>query len=78
MARAGCLLRGIDRDAVERGQVLARPGSASPHRKFRAEVYGLTKEKGGRHAPFFRNYSPMFSVRMTDDTGRVELAHCAR
>ncbi len=70
----GCLLRGIDRDAVEHGQVLARPGSAKPHWRFRAEVYVLTKEEGGRHTPFFRNYSPQFYFRTTDVTGRVELA----
>ena len=70
----GCLLRGIDRDAVERGQVLARPGSTKAHRKLRAEVYVLTKEEGGRHTPFFRNYSPQFYFRTTDVTGKVELA----
>ena len=69
----GCLLRGIDREAVERGQVLARPGSTTAHRRFRAEVYVLTKEEGGRHTPFFRNYSPQFYFRTTDVTGRVEL-----
>jgi elongation factor Tu len=69
----GCLLRGIDRDAVERGQVLAAPGSTRPHRRFRAEVYVLTKEEGGRHTPFFRNYSPQFYFRTTDVTGRVDL-----
>jgi len=74
MARVGCLLRSIDRDAVERGQVLARPRSAKPHWKFPAEVYVLTKEEGGRHTPFFRNYSPQFYFRTTDVTGRVELA----
>jgi len=69
----GCLLRGIDKDAVERGQVLSRPGSARPHRKFRAEVYVLTKEEGGRHKPFFPNYSPQFFFRTTDVTGSVAL-----
>ena len=69
----GCLLRGIDRAAVERGQVLARPGSATAHRRFRAEVYVLTREEGGRHTPFFRNYSPQFYFRTTDVTGSVEL-----
>ena len=69
----GCLLRGIERDAIERGQVLARPGSTRAHRKFRAEVYVLTKEEGGRHTPFFRNYSPQFYFRTTDVTGKVEL-----
>ena len=69
----GCLLRGIDRDAVERGQVLTRPGSVKPHRKFEAEVYVLTKEEGGRHTPFFGNYRPQFYFRTTDVTGTVEL-----
>jgi elongation factor Tu len=69
----GCLLRGIDRDAVERGQVLTRPGSVKPHRKFEAEVYVLTKEEGGRHTPFFGNYRPQFYFRMTDVTGTVGL-----
>jgi len=69
----GCLLRGIERDAVERGQVLARPGSTRAHRKFRAEVYVLTKEEGGRHTAFFANYSPQFFFRTTDVTGKVEL-----
>jgi elongation factor Tu len=69
----GCLLRGIDRDAVERGQGLAAPGSTRPHRRFRAEVYVLTKEEGGRHTPFFRDYSPQFYFRTTDVTGRVDL-----
>jgi elongation factor Tu len=70
----GCLLRGIDKDAVERGQVLAKPGSARPHRKFRAEVYVLTKDEGGRHTPFFGNYRPQFYFRTTDVTGTVLLA----
>jgi elongation factor Tu len=69
----GCLLRGIERDAVERGQVLARPGSVSPHRRFAAEVYVLTKEEGGRHTPFFENYRPQFYFRTTDVTGTVAL-----
>src|SRR5262245_2646357 len=69
----GCLLRGIDKDAVERGQVLSRPGFAKPHRKFRADVYVLTKEEGGRHKPFFPNYRPQFFFRTTDVTGAVEL-----
>jgi elongation factor Tu len=69
----GCLLRGIERDAVERGQVLVRPGSVKPHRKFEAEVYVLTKEEGGRHTPFFTNYRPQFFFRTTDVTGTVEL-----
>jgi len=69
----GCLLRGIDRDVVERGQVLARPGSLTPHRRFEAEVYVLTKEEGGRHKPFSGNYSPQFYFRTTDVTGTVAL-----
>jgi elongation factor Tu len=69
----GCLLRGIDRDAVERGQVLVRPGSVQPHRRFEAEVYVLTKEEGGRHTPFFTSYRPQFFIRTTDVTGTVEL-----
>jgi elongation factor Tu len=69
----GCLLRGIDRDAVERGQVLAWPGSVLPHRKFEAEVYVLTKKEGGRHRPFSGNYSPQFYFRTTDVTGTVAL-----
>ncbi|MEG9883568.1 MAG: elongation factor Tu [Hyphomicrobiales bacterium] len=69
----GCLLRGIDREAVERGQVLARPGSVQPHKKFKAEAYILTKEEGGRHTPFFTNYRPQFYFRTTDVTGVVTL-----
>ena len=69
----GCLLRGIDKDAVERGQVLACPGSVKPHRKFEAEIYVLTKEEGGRHTPFFANYRPQFYFRTTDVTGAVGL-----
>ncbi len=69
----GALLRGIDRDAVERGQVLVKPGSVKPHTKFEAEVYILTKEEGGRHTPFFKNYRPQFYFRTTDVTGTVEL-----
>jgi elongation factor Tu len=69
----GALLRGIDRDEVERGQVLAKPGSITPHTKFEAEVYVLTKEEGGRHTPFFSNYRPQFYLRTTDVTGSVEL-----
>ena len=69
----GCLLRGIDRDMVERGQVLARPGSLTPHRTFEAEVYVLTKDEGGRHKPFSGNYSPQFYFRTTDVTGTVTL-----
>jgi elongation factor Tu len=69
----GCLLRGVDRNMVERGQVLARPGSLMPHRKFEAEVYVLTKDEGGRHKPFSGNYSPQFYFRTTDVTGTVTL-----
>ena len=69
----GCLLRGVDRDTVERGQVLAAPGSITPHTKFEAEVYILTKEEGGRHTPFFKGYRPQFYFRTTDVTGAVEL-----
>ena len=69
----GALLRGIDRDGVERGQVLAKPGSIKPHTKFKAETYILTKEEGGRHTPFFANYRPQFYFRTTDVTGMVKL-----
>ena len=69
----GCLLRGIERDAVERGQVLAKPGSMTPHTNFKAEAYILTKEEGGRHTPFFGNYRPQFYFRTTDVTGIVTL-----
>jgi len=69
----GVLLRGTDRDDVERGQVLAKPGSITPHTKFAAEVYVLTKEEGGRHTPFFKGYRPQFYFRTTDVTGSVEL-----
>ncbi|MCH7930728.1 MAG: elongation factor Tu [Proteobacteria bacterium] len=69
----GALLRGTKRDEVERGQVLAQPGSITPHTKFRAETYVLTKEEGGRHTPFFSNYRPQFYFRTTDVTGSVEL-----
>ena len=69
----GCLLRGIDRNGVERGQVLAKPGSVTPHTNFKAEVYILTKEEGGRHTPFFANYRPQFYFRTTDVTGIVKL-----
>ncbi len=70
----GCLLRGVDKDAVERGQVLAKPGSVKPHKKFKAEAYILTKEEGGRHTPFFKNYRPQFYFRTTDVTGVVHAA----
>src|SRR6266581_2083762 len=69
----GALLRGIDREAVERGQVLCKPGSVKPHTKFKAEAYILTKEEGGRHTPFFANYRPQFYFRTTDVTGVVSL-----
>jgi elongation factor Tu len=69
----GCLLRGTKREDVERGQVLAAPGSITPHTKFKAEAYVLTKEEGGRHTPFFSNYRPQFYFRTTDVTGTVEL-----
>ncbi|MBR0851360.1 elongation factor Tu [Bradyrhizobium diazoefficiens] len=69
----GCLLRGIDREAVQRGQVLSRPGGAKPHRVFRAEVYVLTKDEGGRHTPFFKDYRPQFYFRTADVTGTVQL-----
>ena len=69
----GALLRGINREDVERGQVLAAPGSIKPHTKFKAETYVLTKEEGGRHTPFFGNYRPQFYFRTTDVTGTVEL-----
>ena len=69
----GALLRGVDRDGVERGQVLCKPGSVNPHTKFEAEVYILTKDEGGRHTPFFANYRPQFYFRTTDVTGTVEL-----
>ena len=65
----GCLLRGVDREGVERGQVLCKPGSIKPHKKFTAEAYILTKEEGGRHTPFFTNYRPQFYFRTTDVTG---------
>ncbi|MBU6472093.1 MAG: elongation factor Tu, partial [Alphaproteobacteria bacterium] len=69
----GCLLRGIDKEKVERGQVLAKPGSVKPHKKFKAEAYILTKDEGGRHTPFFTNYRPQFYFRTTDVTGIVKL-----
>ncbi len=70
---AGVLLRGIAREDVERGQVLAKPGSVTPHKKFKASVYVLTKEEGGRHTPFFSKYRPQFYFRTTDVTGIIEL-----
>ena len=69
----GVLLRGTKRDEVERGQVLARPGTITPHTRFKAETYVLTKDEGGRHTPFFTNYRPQFFFRTTDVTGHVQL-----
>jgi elongation factor Tu len=69
----GCLLRGIEKEQIERGQVLAKPASVTPHKKFNGEVYVLKKEEGGRHTPFFTNYRPQFYMRTTDVTGTVEL-----
>jgi elongation factor Tu len=69
----GCLLRGVEREGIERGQVLAKPGSVTPHTNFTAEAYILTKEEGGRHTPFFTNYRPQFYFRTTDVTGVVTL-----
>jgi len=69
----GCLLRGVDKNEIERGQVLAKPGSITPHTRFEGEVYVLKKEEGGRHTPFFTNYRPQFYIRTTDVTGAVHL-----
>ncbi len=69
----GALLRGVERDAIERGQILCKPGSVNPHTKMKAQVYALTKEEGGRHKPFFANYRPQFYFRTTDVTGSIEL-----
>jgi elongation factor Tu len=69
----GILLRGIDRESVQRGQVLAKPGTIKPHTKFKAEVYVLKKEEGGRHTPFFQGYRPQFYFRTTDVTGTIQL-----
>ena len=69
----GCLLRGVKRDEIERGQVLAKPGSITPHAKFEAEVYCLSKDEGGRHTPFFSGYRPQFYFRTTDVTGTANL-----
>ena len=69
----GLLLRGVEREGIERGQVLSKPGSVTPHTNFEAEAYILTKEEGGRHTPFFANYRPQFYFRTTDVTGTVEL-----
>ncbi|MBQ6840570.1 MAG: elongation factor Tu, partial [Bacilli bacterium] len=70
---AGVLLRGVNREDVERGQVLAKPGTVTPHTKFKAQVYVLSKEEGGRHTPFFNNYRPQFYFRTTDVTGVINL-----
>ncbi|MFW6283358.1 MAG: elongation factor Tu, partial [Minisyncoccales bacterium] len=69
----GILLRGLKKDEVDRGQVLAKPGSITPHTKFKAEIYVLTKEEGGRHTPFFDGYKTQFYIRTTDVTGTVDL-----
>jgi len=69
----GLLLRGMEKNEIERGMVLAKPGSITPHTKYHAEVYVLTKEEGGRHTPFFKGYRPQFYFRTTDVTGNVEL-----
>src|SRR5699024_1537976 len=69
----GALLRGVSREDIQRGQVLAHPGSITPHSKFKAEVYVLSKDEGGRHTPFFTNYRPQFYFRTTDVTGIVNL-----
>jgi elongation factor Tu len=70
---AGILLRGIEKDDIERGQVLAKPGSVTPHSEFEAEIYVLSKDEGGRHTPFFKGYRPQFYIRTTDVTGEVFL-----
>ncbi|MFP4416131.1 MAG: elongation factor Tu [Chitinispirillaceae bacterium] len=70
----GCLLRGVDKSAIDRGMVLAKPGSITPHKKFKSEVYVLSKEEGGRHTPFFNGYRPQFYFRTTDVTGSIKLA----
>ena len=69
----GLLLRGTKKEEVERGQVMAKPGSIKPHKKFKAEIYALSKEEGGRHTPFFANYRPQFYFRTTDVTGSIKL-----
>ena len=69
----GILVRGLKKDEIERGQVIAKPGTITPHKKFTAEVYVLTKDEGGRHTPFFNNYRPQFYFRTTDVTGSVTL-----
>ena len=70
---AGLLLRGLKKEDVERGQVLAKPGSVTPHAEFEGEIYVLSKEEGGRHSPFFKGYKPQFYIRTTDVTGEVTL-----
>ena len=69
----GLLLRGVERADIERGQVLAKPGSIKPHKSFKAQVYVLSKEEGGRHTPFFNGYRPQFYIRTTDVTGAIKL-----
>ena len=69
----GVLLRGVERTDIERGQVLAKPGSITPHTEFESEVYILTKDEGGRHTPFFKGYKPQFYIRTTDVTGEITL-----
>ncbi|MGA0846535.1 MAG: EF-Tu/IF-2/RF-3 family GTPase, partial [Luteolibacter sp.] len=69
----GLLLRGLKKENVERGQVIAKPGTVKPHKKFKAEIYVLSKEEGGRHTPFFSNYRPQFYFRTTDVTGSIKL-----
>jgi len=69
----GCLLRGVEKNEVERGQVLAKPGTITPHKKFKAQIYALGTKEGGRHSPFFTGYRPQFYFRTTDITGTVEL-----
>ena len=69
----GVLLRGVNREEIQRGQVLAKPGSVHPHKKFKCQVYILSKDEGGRHTPFFGNYRPQFYFRTTDVTGVIEL-----
>ena len=70
---AGLLLRGVDKEDIQRGQVIVKPGTINPHKKFKAEVYVLKKEEGGRHTPFFKGYRPQFYFRTTDVTGSCEL-----
>jgi elongation factor Tu len=70
---AGLLLRGLKKEDVERGQVLAKPGTVTPHAEFEGEIYVLSKEEGGRHSPFFKGYKPQFYIRTTDVTGEVSL-----